>query len=462
MRIAIVSSEVVPFAKTGGLADVTGALPQALNYCGHEVIVIMPGYKSISDAGLEIIRLSKDISYALIGEKIKVYFIEHKFYFHRQGLYGDDHGDYADNLERFAYFCRRALDLLAEINFWADILHLHDWQASLVAVYLKNIYQQKSFYRKMKCLLSIHNLGYQGIFAKDKFNKLGLPSDLFGIKGLEFYNQVNLLKGGIVFADLINTVSPTYSREIQTDVFGFGLAGLLRERQKSLSGILNGLDYSIWDPNNDPYLCQNYSARNPENKIFNKTELQKRSGFALDQNILLVGIVSRLAEQKGFDIISSGLDQLMKLDLQLVILGTGDIKYQQILKKAVKKYPKKIILNLKFDDPLAHKIYAGSDIFLMPSGYEPCGLGQLISLRYGTIPIVFKTGGLADTINSKNGFIFEDYTPEALLKSINQAQAVFQDKGKWSKLVHNAMQANFSWEVSANKYIQLYAKVKEK
>jgi starch synthase len=462
MKVAILASEVVPFAKTGGLADVTGALPLALEYCGHEVIVIMPAYKCITDAKLKISRVSKNITSAVIGKNIKVFFIEHKDYFNRDGLYGDQNGDYPDNLERFAFFCRRALDLLKEINFSADILHLHDWQASLTAAYLKNLYSGSSFYRRIRCVLTLHNIGYQGIFAKEKFPQLGLGWELFDIDGFEFYNQINLLKGGIIFADFINTVSPTYADEIQTKERGFGLDGLLRERKDVLSGILNGIDYSVWDPFTDRFIMQNFSLANPEDKALNKENLQKICSLPQDKDIPVLGMVSRLAQQKGFDIFAQGLDELCKMDVQLVILGSGDLKYQEILKSAADKYPKVISLNLKFDDPLAHKIYAGSDIFLMPSLYEPCGLGQLISLHYGTVPLVFKTGGLADTINQHNGFVFSRYNKEEFLKLINKALLVFKNKTKWLSLMKNAMECNFSWKVSADKYIQLYAKAKKK
>jgi starch synthase len=462
MKIAMVASEVVPFAKTGGLADVTGALPLALEYCGHEVIVIMPSYKCITEAKLKITRIAKDVTTSFIGKNIKVFFIENKDYFNRDGLYGDKNGDYPDNLERFAYFCLRSLDLLKEINFCADILHLHDWQASLVAGYLKNLYSQKSFYNRMKCLLTLHNIGYQGVFAKEEFTKLGLDWELFSIDGFEFYNRVNLLKGGIVFTDFINTVSPTYANEIQTKELGFGLEGLLKERKNVLSGILNGVDYSVWDPNADRFITQNFSFANLKDKALNKEDLQKICNLPVDKNIPILGMVSRLAQQKGFDIFTDGLDELCKMNVQLVILGDGDVKYQELLKSAAEKYPKVISLNLKFDDPLAHKIYAGSDIFLMPSQYEPCGLGQLISLRYGTIPLVFKTGGLADTICRNNGFVFSRYTKEELLKLIIKATQVFNNKKKWLALINNAMECNFSWKVSADKYIQLYAKAKKK
>ena len=460
MKIAFVASEVVPFAKTGGLADVVGALPLALENCGLEVIIIMPKYKCITDSKIKIKRISKDISSAVIGSRINVYFIENDFYFNRNDLYVEEGNDYKDNLERFAYFCRRTLDLLKEINFAADILHLHDWQASLVAVYLKNLYAKLPFYRKMKTILTIHNIGYQGLFPENQFSKLGLSQNLFNIQGLEFYDQINLLKGGIIFSDFINTVSPTYAREIQDHKFGFGLEGLLNERKDSLSGILNGLDYSIWDPLRDKLIVHNFSLVNPGNKAYNKAELQKICGLPVNNDLPVLGIVSRLAQQKGFDILAEGLDEMCSLGVQLVILGTGDLKYHQILEKAMKKYPKTISLNLRFDDLLAHKIYAGSDIFLMPSSYEPCGLGQLISLRYGTLPLVFKTGGLADTINKHNGFIFAKYSKDALLKCIKQALFVFKDKAKWSVLIKSAMECNFSWAASAKRYSQLYEKAK--
>ncbi len=462
MKIAMAVSEVVPFAKTGGLADVGGALPLALEYCGHEVIVIMPGYKCIRDSKLKVNRVSKDISFSVIGKNIKVYFIENSLYFDRDGLYGDKNGDYQDNLERFTFFCRRGLDLLKEIDFCPDILHLHDWQTSLMAVYLKTLYSERSFYNSIKSLITIHNIGYQGIFAKEEFFKLGLEYKFFDVDGLEFYNRINLLKGGIIFSDFINTVSPTYAKEIQTEEFGFGLEGLLKERKSVLSGILNGVDYSVWDPNTDKFIMQNYSVRNIENKVLDKEDLQKKCGLSVNRDIPVLGIVSRLAEQKGFDIFAESLDEFCKIGVQLVILGTGDQKYHQLLKSVARKHPKTISLNLRFDDPLAHKIYAGSDIFLMPSKYEPCGLGQLISLRYGTIPLVFKTGGFVDTINKDNGFIFGAYTKEDLQKTIKKAVSVFKDKVKWMRLVLNAMECNFSWKASADKYTQLYDKAKQK
>jgi starch synthase len=460
MKIAICASEVVPFAKTGGLADVAGALPLELELLNQEVIIIMPRYKAISENKFRIQRLKPDVSYSVIGKNLKVYFIEKGTYFNRDGLYTDKKGDYPDNLDRFSYYSKRALDLLKEINFTADIIHCHDWQASLIPIYLKTLYKDKPFYKNTKTILTIHNIGYQGIFAKEEFPKLGLDWSLFNIEGLEFYGKINILKGGIEFCDLINTVSPTYAQEIQTKEFGFGLEGVLNKRRESVFGVLNGLDYSIWNPETDKFIMENYSLKNIEDKYKNKEELQRICRLPVKKDVPVFGIVSRLAEQKGFDILTEAIAKICKMNLELVILGTGDLKYHVILEKIVKKYSQVISLHLKFDDPLAHKIYAGSDIFLMPSKYEPCGLGQMISMSYGTIPLVFKTGGLADTVREDNGFVFDKYTKEDLTQTIKQAIKAFQDKKGWLTLIQKAMQNNFSWRESAKKYLALYEKAR--
>jgi starch synthase len=456
------ASEVVPFAKTGGLADVAGALPQALEEAGQEVIIIMPKYKMVDATKFNLKRLKDDVSYSTTGKNIKVYFIENKDYFERDFLYGDKTGDYKDNLDRFSYYSKRALELLKEINFKADIIHVHDWQASLIPVYLKTVFASDDFYKKIKTILTIHNIGYQGLFPKEEFPKLGLDWSLFNIEGLEFYGKVNILKGGMEFCEVINTVSPTYSKEIQSKEFGFGLEGVLNKRSTSVFGILNGLDYSIWNTQTDKYIAKSFSTEDLSGKAACKEDLQVYCRLPHKKDVPLFGIVSRLAEQKGFDILAEGIDTICKMDLQLVILGTGDLKYHLIMEGMVKKYPKVISLHLKFDDPLAHKIYAGSDIFLMPSKYEPCGLGQLISFAYGTIPLVFKTGGLADTVNNKNGFVFDKYSSGDLIKTIKQAVAAFKDKKKWPGLVKNAMKHDFSWKESAKEYLKLYAKAKSK
>ncbi len=444
MKIAICASEVVPFAKTGGLADVTGALPFTLEALGHEVIIIMPGYKQIPDKK------------SVIGKNIRVYFIENDAYFGRDGLYGDKKGDYKDNLKRFSYYCKESLKLLKEIGFTPDIIHCHDWQSALIPVYMKTIYANDPFYRGVKTVFTIHNLGYQGLFPKEEFPELGLDWKYFDVDTLEFFGRVNLLKGGIVFSDLINTVSPTYSKEIQTKELGFGLEGVLTKRRNRLFGVLNGIDYSIWNPATDKIIPAGYSLSDMNGKMEDKKQLQQLCGLPLNKDIPLLGIVSRLAEAKGFDLLAQIMDTLCKMDLQIVILGTGDLKYHKLLSDVAKKYSRVMSLQLKFDDALAHKIYAGADIFLMPSSYEPCGLGQLISLRYATIPVVFKTGGLADTVNASHGFVFKRYKKEDLMHSLKSALKAFSDKDKWNKLMVNAMKCDFSWEESAREYVRLY------
>jgi starch synthase len=458
MKIVMCASEVVPFAKTGGLADVAGALPIALEKAGHEVIIIMPGYKAVhAKTALAIKDVRPGLSVGAIGKSVKVYFIDHDFYFNRDALYGDKAGDFIDNIDRFAYFCRRSLDLLKEIDFKADIIHCHDWQSAMVPVYLKSMtYSADPFYKAMRTVFTIHNIGYQGLFSKDEFPKLGLAWNFFGVDTLEYYEQVNFLKGGIVFSDVINTVSDTYSREIRTKEFGFGMEGILDKRKESLFGIINGLDYSIWDPAADNFIAAKFSAKDPAGKAACKEDLQKFCKFPVRKDVPLIGVVSRLAEQKGFDIVAAGIDKMCRMDLQMVILGTGDEKYHKIMESMVKKYPKVISLYLKFDDTLAHKIYAGSDIFLMPSKYEPCGLGQMISMKYGTLPLVFKTGGLADTVDGSNGFIFDKYSADELLKTVKKALAAYQAPDKRKKLVDKAMKCDFSWAVSAKKYVELY------
>jgi len=459
VRIVFCASEVVPFAKTGGLADVTGALPLALEKEGQEVVIIMPYYKEVqSVAGIN--KFSAGFSSAVIGRNIKVYFVENDLYFNRQGLYGDAKSDYKDNLERFSYYCKKSLDLLKEINFVPDIIHCHDWQASLIPVYLKTLFAKDAFYKGTKTMLTIHNLGYQGLFPKEEFLLTGLDKSLFNIEALEFHGRINLLKGGIVFSDYITTVSMTYSKEIQTKELGFGLEGVLHHKSKRLYGILNGLDYSIWDPANDPKIAVKYSASNIIGKSKCKEALQELCGFPKRADCILFGIVSRLAEQKGFDLLSGIMDKICKTDIQLVILGTGEARYHQILKSIADKHRENFALYLKFDDSLAHKIYAGADAFIMPSKYEPCGLGQIISLRYCTLPLVYKTGGLADTVTQDCGFVFDEYTKDSLFKCITGATSIFTETKKWNARMQNAFACDFSWEKSALEYVKLYKEAK--
>lgn len=458
MKIALFASEVVPFAKTGGLADVCGTLPQALKALGEDVVIIMPKYKGVEAPEFKLKKVASGVfCSAILG--LPTYFIENDTFYNRDGLYGTKIGDYPDNLERFSYFCKRGLEVLREINFRPDVVHCHDWQTALIIVYLKTLFHKDSFFAGTKALFTLHNMGYQGIFPKEGFAKLGLDKNLFSPQGLEYFGKINLLKGGILFADAVNTVSVRYSEEIQTKEYGFGLEGVLRERKNVLFGILNGLDYSAWNPGTDQCISRKFSSKNPEDKYANKDALQKLCSLPVKRDVPVFGIVSRLASQKGFDILAEAMEEFCSLGAQMVILGTGDLKYHTILEVISKKYPAVVSLNERFDDPLAHKIYAGSDIFVMPSHYEPCGLGQMISLRYGTLPIVFKTGGLADTVNERVGFVFEKYSRGEFMKAVRRALTAYKDTAHWRQMMINAMQCDFSWEESAKKYVQLFRKM---
>ncbi|MFH0828039.1 MAG: glycogen synthase GlgA [Candidatus Omnitrophota bacterium] len=463
MKIAMIASEVVPFAKTGGLADVAGALPLALENNGQDIIIIMPGYKMARNSKSPGIKnFQEGVSYSKIGKNVRVYFIDNDKYFNRSGLYGEKSGDYPDNLERFSYFCKKALELIKIVKFKPDIIHCHDWQSALVPVYLKTTLAEEPFFNNSRTVFTIHNIGYQGLFDKEELPNAGLDWGVFNSEMLEYYDKINILKGGIVFSDIINTVSDTYSKEIQTKEFGFGLEGILRTRKNDLYGIINGLDYGIWDPASDKFIKENYSARDLSGKIAAKAELGKICKLPVKAEAPLLGIVSRLAQQKGFDILAEGLDKICKMSLQIVILGMGDEKYCDILSAAVKKYPKVVSFNIGFNDVLAHKIYAGSDIFLMPSRYEPCGLGQMIGLKYGAVPLVFKTGGLADTVNAGNGYVFDKYSSDGLITAIKKAVKDFKAKESWKELMLSGMKCNFSWDAQSKKYIQLYEKASAK
>ncbi|HIE36213.1 MAG TPA: glycogen synthase [Candidatus Omnitrophica bacterium] len=328
-------------------------------------------------------------------------------------------------------------------------------------MYLKILYKDDPFFKDTKCVLTIHNLAYQGIFEKEKYLQLGIPWDYFNMHFLEYYGKINLLKGGIVFSDMVNTVSPTYAKQIQTSQYGCGLEGVLREKRERLVGILNAIDYSIWNPKNDPRIYKNYSSKNIEDKYTNKRKFQKELGFKQKKNCLLLGMVARLAEQKGVDILSSSLDYLLK-KYQLVILGLGDERYHEILKKKEKKFKENFSLHLKFDEVLAHKIYASCDCFLIPSRFEPCGLSQMISYKYATVPIVHHTGGLVDTVKDieekGGGFVFYNYTTEDLITAVERAQELFEKKGEWLKLIKKITRYNFSWQITANQYIEMYKK----
>jgi starch synthase len=476
LRVLMVVSEAVPFAKTGGLADVVGALPYALRSLKAEVRVLMPLYAMARQAKIPLSCAAENLE-AVVGPRrldfrvmtaasaeYPFYFVERDEYFDRSQLYGTPRGDYFDNLERFSFFCATVLPICQAMAFKPDVIHCHDWQSSLVPVFLNHLWQEAPSLAGAKTLLTIHNLAYQGLFSKDEFPLLGLDWSLFSIDGLEYYDQINLLKGGIITADAITTVSQRYSEEIQTPEFGYGLDGVLRTRAAVLSGILNGVDYQDWSPENDKLLPAFFSPTDLSGKAKNKAALME--AFGLDRKLSqapILAMISRLADQKGFDLVAAVLPQLLKQKVMVVILGTGDERYHQWLAAEAPKYPGKLGVKIAFDNSLAHLMEAGADMFLMPSRYEPCGLNQMYSLKYGTIPIVRATGGLADTVNPVGhptepgtGFLFTDYTPQAFLTAIQDALAAFGNKELWGRLVQNAMAQDFSWEVSAKKYVDLY------
>jgi starch synthase len=476
MKIVFAASEMVPFAKTGGLGDVTGTLPREVARLGNEVIAFVPRYKRIDPAKWGLKTEIDQLSVALGSEKeigkiysckleggIQVYLVDHPEFFCREELYGTAAGDYPDNDRRFIFFQRAVLETLKALKIKADVIHCHDWQTGLIPVYLKTLYAEDTVFRKTKTVYSIHNLGFQGNFPPDSLSTTGLDWDQFRMERLEFYGKISFLKGGLLDADVISTVSERYAREIQTKEFGCGMENVLSQRKDKIFGILNGLDYKDWDPSTDPDIAEVYNAKTIEKKLRNKIALQKENDFNPDAKAPLIGIVSRLTEQKGIDILLSVIGPIFDLGAQVVVLGTGDEKYHRIFRELAKKKSGACKVHILFDAKMAKRIYAGCDLVLVPSYYEPCGLGQLIALRYGTIPVVRATGGLADSIQEFDpstgmgtGFNFEDYSGEALLAAVGRALSVYKNERNWYHLVQNAMTADFSWTASAKKYLRLY------
>jgi starch synthase len=484
LKIAMIASEAVPYAKTGGLADVLGALPRELARLGHEVRLVLPKYGTVDGAahglkewGRVAVPAASGVVSAVIEEGrlpdsgVGVFTIGHEPFFGRRGLYGEAGADYPDNLQRFAFFCRAAMELLlalAKVARWTpDVLHAHDWQAALSIVYLKSLHARRPEFKSLATVFTIHNLGYQGLFPAAAFPATGLGSNFFTPKTLEFYGQANLLKGGLVFADLITAVSPTYSHEIQGAEFGFGLDGVLRERKDRLAGVVNGIDVDEWNPATDPNLPARYSVSDLAGKRICKEALQKELGLPV-RNVPLLAAISRFTPQKGLDLIAAVLPELMRLDVQVALLGTGDPALELQFQSLRMRYPDRLGVRIGFDEKLARNIEAGADLFLMPSRYEPCGLSQLYSMRYGTVPIVRKTGGLADTVvpytprtaaeGRATGFAFSDATPDALLTSILLALRVYANPSEWASLVQAGMATDVSWEKSAKEYEALYRK----
>lgn len=483
MRVLFCASEVSPFAKTGGLADVTGSLPVSLRKLGCDVRIFMPFYSMIPDResykpiGLETVIPAGVHDYRVYFREgrtetgIPIYFLEKEEFYDRSFLYGTPvRGEYDDNAERFLIFSKSAYQLCKLLDWYPDIFHLHDWQTGLIAAYMRLGWHLDTNLSKSGTVFTIHNIAYQGLFPLGIFPLTLLPPSALAIDGIEFWGQVSFLKAGLVYSDFLTTVSPTYSREIQTPAFGFGLEGLLKERSDTLAGILNGIDTVAWDPEKDPLIPANFNARDLSGKKACKDELCRRAGFPLQSSGRpLLGMIGRMATQKGFDLLEKILPELMKLQVNLVILGTGDAAVEKSLRKAAKIFPDRLKLVFEFDEALSHLIEAGSDIFLMPSRYEPCGLNQMFSLRYGTIPVVHATGGLDDSVvdavrhpNSGTGFKFNKYKPEAFLEAVRSALDTMKEKDRWIAIQKRAMAQDFSWDRSAGEYIAIYEEVLSK
>ena len=465
MRILFASAEAYPLAKVGGLGDVAGSLPKALRTLGHDVRLAMPRYQAIRAASEEV----GPLSVAMGGRRheallrttdidgVPVYLIDHPPFFDRPKVY-----EYDDDGKRFGFFGKAILDLPEAANWWPEVVHLNDWHTALAAAFLRTTHATDARYRDIRTVLTIHNLQHQGRFGRELFDWLGLSPETWNPEGVEFYGQLNFLKAGIVYADRVNTVSPTYAKEIQTAELGAGLDGLLRSRAAKLSGILNGIDIDVWNPAKDEWIPQTYTRSTVEKKSKNKESLQRESGLAVDAKAPLFGLVGRATDQKGFDILMPVIPEILALGAQIVLLATGEKRYEESL-AAMAKGRRDLVAYLKYDEALAHRIYAGADFFLMPSRFEPCGLGQMISLRYGTVPVVRATGGLADTITDVtesprkgNGFLFKEYTPGALLDAVHRAVELHRRGRGWKALHLRAMAADLSWTTSAKEYASLY------
>jgi starch synthase len=480
MKIGFIASEVEPFAKTGGLADVAAALPKALAGAGHDVRIVMPLYRQVPREQFGLRQTQTALSIRTGGparevqvwegqlpkSTARIYFLESAPLFDREGLYQVQGKDHPDNLERFSVFSQGALRMLPALDWHPDVIHAHDWQAALSLVHLAaGSMGQEPFFSSIGTVFTVHNLAYQGLFPHAQWALTQLPDRAFGIDGLEYYGQINCLKGGLMSAGVITTVSPTYMREIQTAEFGCGLDGVLRSRAADLTGVLNGIDPEEWNPERDPHLPARYAVDELAGKSACKLALQQRHRLP-ERHDLLIGMIQRLAEQKGIDIFVQAFESLMALPVQIVILGTGDPAYHRQLEQLAKRFPDRLAVSLAFDNALAHQIEAGADAFLMPSRFEPCGLNQMYSMRFGTVPIVRQVGGLADTVVDVNprtladrratGFVFDAHTPKALAEAVGRAVAAFRDHALWRGLVQTGMRQDFSWTRSAGTYLQLY------
>jgi starch synthase len=483
LRVLLMAAEATPFAKTGGLADVVGALPRALGALGHDVRILMPRHRGVERAaaglrpvvpGVRVPLADRTAEGALLEgagpDGRPVYFLDHGHYYDREGLYGTPDGDYWDNCERFIFFCRGALEGLAGLatageRAWRpQVIHANDWQSGLVPVYLRTLYREHPVLGGLPVLFTIHNLAYQGVFWHYDMPMTGLGWDLFTPAGIEFYGRINFLKGGLVFSDVLTTVSRTYAREIRTPEHGHGLEGVLEQRAADLHGVVNGIDHAAWDPATDPALPARYSRDDLAGKAACREALRRE--LVLDAGDgLLIGMVTRFADQKGLDLVLAALPRLLEAGVQLALLGSGDAPLERAFAEVAAAHPGRMAVRIGFDDGLARRIYAGADAFLMPSRFEPCGLGQLVALRYGTVPIVRRTGGLVDTVaeagagrRGGTGFCFDALTADALLEAVGRAVAAHRQPAVWASLVHNGMAEDFSWSASAREYVALYRK----
>ncbi len=470
MRVLIASSEAIPYCKTGGLADVAGVLFKELNAMDVDARLILPLYGTVlrdfelTDSGMEFKELINGKLYrGRIYLHDKTLFIRCDELFGRDGIYGDDKGDFPDNALRFSYFCRAVLQACKASGFRPDIIHLNDWQSSLIPVYMKTKYGEDEFFRDTLTLLTIHNVGYQGVFPPDVLTTIGVGPDLFTPEGVEFYGKVNFLKAGILYADVLTTVSKRYAEEITTSEYGFGLDGVLRSRKKDLFGILNGIDYREWSPETDPLIGRKYSGEDLDGKISCREKLMEQCGITTRKGFPLISFIGRLTTQKGVDLILPVLDRLVDYGCGVIILGTGAKAFEERLVEKSSRMAGNLYTHLDFDEDFAHSVYAGSDIMMMPSRYEPCGLVQMIALRYGTVPVARNTGGLSDTIDDYNaltgkgtGFLFDDYNGSAFLESIKRALTLYPFSRRWRKLMRRGMEQDFSWKRFAAEYVDLY------
>ena len=484
LNVLFLSSEVEPFAKTGGLADVSGALPQSLKHLGHDVRVMMPRYATINEhhgplspvpgigettVPVGTSQMTAGLVSSVIpnhGSPVPVYFLSNPHLFGRKGIYADPETkkDYPDNDERFIFFCRGALETARKLRWKPDVIHCNDWPTGLVPAFLKTVYRDDIYYSGTRTDFTIHNMAYQGIFPRTSFGKSLLPASELSEEGVEAFGNLNFLKAGLVYADALTTVSEKYAEEIQgSDEFGCGLQEIARARREDLHGILNGVDYSVWDPSVDTLLPRRYDATTLAGKDENKRALLTAMGLPYDGSTPVIGMISRLADQKGFDLLRPIFDRLMAMPVQIVVLGTGEERYHRMLESAQRLHPGRLAVRLTFDNALAHMIEAGSDMFLMPSRYEPCGLNQIYSLRYGTVPVVRATGGLDDTIidvgedpAQGTGFKFSPYDSGVLLQAITRALRAYDDRPSWLAIMRRGMGRDFSWDASARRYADLY------